>query len=269
MPSMLEMIRNSQVPSNLMQSASRGALSVPPGEMIEILVHLAIHNKLFSERARLTLAGWDEKASVAAAADPQTSAEVLGYLIAPENLRTCLLPALAENPSVSEELLDKIAVSGSRSAVETLLGSVRVMKSPRLLQGLQSNPNLRPVELAEIAKKVATFEIVADAQGDSTEPPDEVVEVAIVKFLEENAAELAAEKDKVFQPIALTHDEIAEVAAACRLRRSSRKRQRSMWLWPRRSRQRKRRNPKGRRRRSPSLGLLRTGAIAPCRKLPS
>jgi len=213
MPSMLEMIRNSQVPSNLMQSASRGALSVPPGEMIEILVHLAIHNKLFSERARLTLAGWDEKASVAAAADPQTSAEVLGYLIAPENLRTCLLPALAENPSVSEELLDKIAVSGSRSAVETLLGSVRVMKSPRLLQGLQSNPNLRPVELAEIAKKVATFEIVADAQGDSTEPPDEVVEVAIVKFLEENAAELAAEKDKVFQPIALTHDEIAEVAA--------------------------------------------------------
>jgi hypothetical protein len=53
-----------------MQSAARGALSVPPAETIEILVHLALHNKLFGEQARLTLAGWDEKASLAAAADP-------------------------------------------------------------------------------------------------------------------------------------------------------------------------------------------------------
>ena len=151
MPSMIEMIRKSQVPSNLMQSASRGALSVPPGEMIEILVHLALHSKLFSERARLTLAGWDEKASVAAAADPQTCAEVLGYFVSPENLRACLLPALAENKSVSEEQLDKIVVSGSRSVVEILLASERVLSSQRLLQGLQLNANLRPAEVAEVA----------------------------------------------------------------------------------------------------------------------
>jgi hypothetical protein len=69
--------------------------------MIEILVHLAIHNKLFSRARRgLTLAGWDEKASVAAAGDPQTSAEVLGYFVSLENLRMCVLPALAENKSV-------------------------------------------------------------------------------------------------------------------------------------------------------------------------
>ncbi len=112
MARMLDMIRNSQVPSNLMQSAARGALSVPPEETIEILVYLALHHKLFGERARLTLAGWDEKASVAAAADPKTSAEVLGYYVSPENLRTCLLPALAENPSVGEEALDKLAATG-------------------------------------------------------------------------------------------------------------------------------------------------------------
>ena len=34
MPRMLELIRASAVPSNLMQSAARGALSVPPQEMI-------------------------------------------------------------------------------------------------------------------------------------------------------------------------------------------------------------------------------------------
>jgi len=47
MPRMVDMIRNSQVPLNLMQSAARGALSVPPAETIEILVYLALHHKLF------------------------------------------------------------------------------------------------------------------------------------------------------------------------------------------------------------------------------
>jgi len=58
MPRMIDLIRASAVPSNLMQAAARGALAVPPGEMIEILVHLAIHNKVFGEQAKLTLAGW-------------------------------------------------------------------------------------------------------------------------------------------------------------------------------------------------------------------
>jgi hypothetical protein len=69
MPRMLDLIRNSQVPFNLMHSAAHGSLAVPPGETIEILVYLALHHKLFGEQARLTLAGWDEKASLAAAAD--------------------------------------------------------------------------------------------------------------------------------------------------------------------------------------------------------
>src|ERR1700682_5876979 len=113
MSRMLDMIRNSQVPSHLMQSAPRGALAVTPEETIEILVYLALHHKLFGEQARLTLAGWDEKASTATAADPASSAEVLGYFASLGNLRTCLLPALAENPSVSEEALDGLASSGA------------------------------------------------------------------------------------------------------------------------------------------------------------
>ena len=70
MARILDLIRNSRLPSNQMQFAARGALLVPPGEAIEILVHLALHHKLFGEQARLTLAGWDEKASLDAAADP-------------------------------------------------------------------------------------------------------------------------------------------------------------------------------------------------------
>jgi hypothetical protein len=212
---MLDLIRNSQVPSNLMQSAARGSLSVPPGEAIEILVYLALHHKLFGPQARLTLAGWDEKASLAAAADPKTSAEVLGYFVSPENLRTCLLPALAENPSVGEEALDALAVAGSRSVVEGLWTSTRVMSSPRLLQGLQSNPSLRPNELAEIGEKLAALEgsPVAESGATEADAPDEVVEGTVIKYLEENAAELAAEKDKPFQPIGMAHEDVSGHAA--------------------------------------------------------
>src|SRR6267378_3647139 len=212
MSQMLDMIRNSQVPSNLMQSAARGALSVPPEETIEILVYLALHSKLFAERARLTLAGWDEQASMAAAADPKTSAEVLGYFVSPKNLRTCLLPALAENPSVKEEALDELAVSGSRPVVEGLLTSPRVMNSPQLLRALQSNANLRPTELAEIGKKLAALEANPTAATE-VDAAEEVVESTVIKFLEENAAELAAEKDKPFQPIGMAVDDAGGEAA--------------------------------------------------------
>src|ERR1700676_5384520 len=212
MSQMLDLIRNSQVPSNLMQSAARGALSVPPEETIEILVYLALHHKLFGEQARLTLAGWDEKASMAAAANPKTSAEVLGYFVSPKNLRTCLLPALAENPSVNEEGLDELAVSGSRAVAEGLLMGAGVMNSPQLLRALQSNAILRPTELAEIEKKLAALEEnpVVATEVDAAE---EVVESTVIKFLEENAVELAAEKDKPFQPIGMAVDDAGGEAA--------------------------------------------------------
>ena len=214
MPRMIDLVRSSRLPSNLMQFAACGALSAPPGETIEILVHLALHNNLFGAQAGLTLAGWDEKASRAAAADPETSPEVLRYFVDLENLRTCLLPALAENPSVSEEALDRLAMSGARPIVEILLSSARVMNSPRLLEALQSNPNLLPNELAEIGKTPAALQTspaakAAESDAVEAEPADEVLETTVTKYLEENAAELAAEKDKPFEPIGMAHDGMA------------------------------------------------------------
>jgi hypothetical protein len=214
MARMLDLIRNSELPSNLMHAAARGSLTVPPQEMIEILVYLALHNKVFGEQARLTLAGWDEKASLAAAADAKTSAEVLGYFVSQENLRTRLLPTLAENPSVDEESLAGLAVSGSRWAVETLLKSQRVMSSTTLLQSLRSNAGLRPVELDEITKKLAALEVDPSVEPDTPEADvaDEVLECTLTKYLEVNAAELEAEKDKPFQPMGIGHE--PAVAAA-------------------------------------------------------
>ncbi len=198
MPRMLELIRTSQVPSNLMQSAARGSLSVPPGEMIEILVYLALHHKLFGQQASLTLAGWDKMACLAAAQDPGTSAEVLKYWTSRENLRAPLLPALAENPSVPERSLQELATEGTRSTVDVLMRSPRVLGSPRLLRALCSNATLRPSELSQIADKLGALEASAGAvPSDERDTPDEVLEGALSQFLKEHAAEVEAKGQAV------------------------------------------------------------------------
>lgn len=228
MPRMIDMIRSSQVPANLMHSAARGSLSIPAGETIEILVYLALHHKLFGQEAQLTLASWDEKACLASASDPATSAEVLGYFGSLENMRPALLPALAENPSVPEETLIDLAERGSRDMVEAFVRSARVMSSRTLLAALQSNAILRPNELAEITKKLAALDTsnvaaanIADAATRASDSAvadlaaaDPAAEEVLTAFLKENAAELEREKDKPFQPIGMIHEETAHAAEA-------------------------------------------------------
>jgi len=146
MSRMIDLIRVSAVPSNVMQSASKGSLSMPPREMIEILVYLAVHNKIFGQQAQLTLAGWDEAMSRAAASDPSTPKEVLDYLISPASLRPVLLTALLANRSVSADALIELAASANREVVEAMLKSERITGSPVILHALRSNPNLTGIQ---------------------------------------------------------------------------------------------------------------------------
>jgi hypothetical protein len=225
MPRMIELIRASALPSNLMQSAAKGALSVPPREMIEILVYLANHNKVFSEQARLTLAGWDEASSRAVASEPGTPKEVLEYLIAPQNLRPVLLPALLENPSVAEGSLIELSVSASREAVEVLLKSERVKNSPKILNSLSSNPNLTGVETTTIKNKLgsagsetpaaqpaeapaAPDEVLSASTPKEPAAPEDVLDEVLTGYLAEHASEISAEGNSVFQPIGGFYDEL-------------------------------------------------------------
>src|SRR3982075_2304289 len=229
----IDQIRASKLPSNMMQFAARGALSVPPAESIEILVHLARHNKIFGDVARMTLAGWDEKASLAAASDPQTTKEVLDYMISPDNMRPKLLPALLENPSVHEDALTKFAISAARESIEVMLQSPRIKGSPRVLDTLRSNPYLRANESEEIKKLLqigaaetpdasASASVGDDAEAtpeksihegmtvegstdtssideSSTDEDGDVPDEAVSAYLAEHAGEIAEEEGKPFQ----------------------------------------------------------------------
>jgi len=238
MPRMIDQIRASKLPSNMMQFAARGALSVPPDENIEILVYLARNNKVFGELARMTLAGWDEKASLAAAADPKTPREVLDYFVAPENLRPKLLCALLENPSVAASEIAKMAQSAPVDNVAILLKSERVRASKAILESLRSNPYVKGNDARAVAdlldgnrapqaavmasgervapqvtapavlKESAAPSPVAEARS-SNAPPDEetsaeqgeVPDEAVSAYLAEHATDITAEEGKPFQAI--------------------------------------------------------------------
>src|SRR6266576_551475 len=218
MPRMLDLIRTSSVPATLMQAAARGALSVPPEEMMEIMVHLANHNKVFGQQARMTLAGWDEKSSLAAAANPDTPQEVLDYLTALENLRPRLLPALIENPSVSQTTLTVMATTGSREVVEAMRRSPRVQNSPAILHAITSNANATSTETTQLHEQLVAsgFEESmpeSDAMGEGSASSthahgdsDAEIDEGVTTYIAEHAKEIAAEADKPFQPLGGIHE---------------------------------------------------------------
>ena len=152
MARMIDQIRASKLPSNMMQFAARGALQVSAAENIEILVYLARYNKVFGDTARMTLAGWDNKACLDAVSDPQTPKEVLNYFISPDNVRPKLLPALLENPSLRQEQLVKLAGSALRETLEIMLKSKRVRETHAALEALHASPYLKKEESAELER---------------------------------------------------------------------------------------------------------------------
>jgi hypothetical protein len=213
---MIDMIRSSSVSATIMQASARGALAVPGAEMIEILVHIANHNKVFGQQARMTLAGWEMKSSLEAASNPNSPREVLDYFIAPENLRPPLLPSLLENPSIKNDVLLGMAAHGSREVVEAMRASSRVQGSPEILRALAGNPNSSPTEIPPPQGSPAVEDLPQpqpvhqEASSPAESSPsvhhlgdDNILEedAVVDAFLTEHARELVLEGEKPFQPL--------------------------------------------------------------------
>jgi len=175
------------------------------------------------------LAGWDEKACLTAASDPQTPREVLDYFVSPDNLRPKLLPALLENPAVPEGQLAKLAVSATRETIEEMLKSARVRSLSSVLAVLKTNPYLKKEEGEEIGRLLGTSgssgpTIAAGEIKDSSQPAPAPAQPApetsspqgasegaktaaeehdgeVSAYLNQHAHEIATEGEKPFQAV--------------------------------------------------------------------
>ncbi len=221
MPRMIDQIRSSSAPSHVVQAAARGALPVPAEEMIEILVFLT-ENPVFSERARMTLAGWDEESSRAVASNSDSPKKVLDYLISLQNLRPALLPSLLANPSVDDDLIADLASKAAADVVEIMISSERINESHRFLRALIMNPVLTELQTANLKEKLEPPQAKAPAVEDSDESDllnsdedevetDTIFDDDLIAYLDQHADEISAEGDKPFQPIGGFDDYIPAV----------------------------------------------------------
>lgn len=189
MSQMFDLIRQNAVPAAVMRSAAKGALSVSPSEMIEILVYLT-RNPIFGQEAKMTLAAWEEASAIATVSGPAPQ-EVLDYFWAEQNRRPPLMPALIENPQIPEQELERAAGGASRELIEMMMASGRVRESAAVLRALLKNARLHPAEIERIK--------TALGEGDDLSEHDPESEAAHQSWHQEHAAEIASEEGKAFE----------------------------------------------------------------------
>jgi hypothetical protein len=203
MSTIFEMIKRNAVPAAVMRTASKGALPVPAEQMLEILVYLT-QNPVFAQDARMTLASFDLPSTLTIVASPQAAPEVLGYYWSAENRRPALMPALIENPAITDSLVMELAAEAPREIVTMLLASERVRKSYAVIEALGTNPNVTADELRQLKGEPAP---------ESTDSVDAETEALHRSFEQQHAAEIAAEEGKAFELVQGESDEMEQQAA--------------------------------------------------------
>ena len=207
MSRMIDLIKQSAVPATVMRSAARGALSLPPSEIVEILVYLSGHS-MFGEQARLSLAGFDTNSMQAIAADSHTPLEVLQYFGSPKNVRAALLPALLQNSSFPHTLLLELAQSHSRDVLGAMISSQRVRGDVQTLRVLHENPALDPEQKLHVEAELHALRPAEPASEDLL-----AIESEVASYMKEHAAEIEAEQAKAFELTDLSEDEKRELSA--------------------------------------------------------
>jgi len=206
---MLDLVRASALPSHQMMSASKGALRLPPEEMVEILVYLTDH-KIFGEPARMTLAGWDEVSSKAIASDPKTPKEVLDYWLAPKNLRASLFPLLLENAAVRPSKLAELGSTLKGEWIDAMIASPRVKSLRQVLTEMSANKNLSGVQAARLQELITgktASEVVAEAAtAEDIHQPAEATAVVAVTEMTATSNALSIEADAVPSPVIDEHE---------------------------------------------------------------
>lgn len=225
MSAILDQIKRNAMPAAVLRTAAKGALPLPSLEMIEILVYLA-HNPMFAQDAKMTLAGWDLQSAIEAVSHADAPPEVIGYYWAEHNRRPAMMPALIENPGITENMLMELAGEAPREIVSVLLASARVRSLPGVIEALTANPRVLAAELQALhgqpqlnvpehathnedagvaqqsapaegpAPAIEEFEVIAPSQSEAVDPE---LEATMRAWEKQYAAEIAAAESEPFE----------------------------------------------------------------------
>jgi len=187
---MIDLVRASALPHNLVQSMAKGAIALPPREVVEILVYLATHNPEVKETAQKTLAGWNETQLRTIIADPKVPREVAKYFDKPMTATPApnMVGVVDKTPSAGAEL----EITEEDLSVDTPIAErlEEILGEKVEANAEEAGPAIAEEPIAEEAVAGAPMPAVTVAE-------EEVVAV----FMKEHEHELASEADKPFEPI--------------------------------------------------------------------
>lgn len=197
MPRMIDLVRASVLPAATVRSMARGAIALPPREVIEILVYLANHNPEVKEDARKTLSGWNENQIKTIVADPKASKEVLDYFRAsaqpapkPTVTEPVIKPQSAEQIKPAERAKEeppKEIAAATQAVAPKAYGEIEITEAD--LPGEESDGQAVEDNSEEFAVETAS---VPDAEDS---------DAVFAAYMKEHEQELQLEGEKPFQPL--------------------------------------------------------------------
>ncbi|MEM7246863.1 MAG: hypothetical protein AAF533_16035 [Acidobacteriota bacterium] len=130
------------VPDPLKGAAARGALPLPPSDLLLVLFHLRAEEDL-QDDVRRTLAEMEVDHLKGVADDPESSHELLDFLARSSADREPVLEALLLNAELPDATVVGLSTGLSPSLLELLaLNQVRLVRSPQIIQGMLQNPRV-------------------------------------------------------------------------------------------------------------------------------
>lgn len=193
---MIDLVRASALPSALVQSMAKGAIALPPREIVEILVYLAKHNPMVREQAKQTLEKWNPTQLQTIVTDPSAPKEVVEYfrggtkqpaLSMYMNMREGNTVAVEPKEKAAEKALEageaeEIEITGEAEAIKTQTEDVEAATEAPMVEPAETEPQ----------------EFVVEAGNDSWSAEDEA---GLVAYLKEHEDELNKDLNQPFQPL--------------------------------------------------------------------
>lgn len=171
--------------THVRSAAARGALPLPPVELVRLWVALRNdEDSEIAEAAQLSLDGLDHDGLKQVLADSHCASDVLRHYAKTAARDETLAEAIAFHPEVPVQALATLGAGGTVAVVELVLtNQERLLAQPALLESLMVNPALqadqrgRILELLDRASQLAEErKAELEARGE-TEPDEEEMDV--------------------------------------------------------------------------------------------
>jgi len=204
---LLERLARGEIPEAARLAAARGALPLPPPDLLRLQAHLALNDVEEGVRraAAEALTSRDTADTCDLLGAKDLAAEVAKFYAGTPDVPPEILGALAANPVCPDALVAGFAASAGIDVVESLLlNQVRLIRAPAVLEALEANPRLRAGQRDRLAEVRKHF----------LEPPPEAGPIEPAAAAQMGTAILEAEEEEVVLGAAAPPGEDDETEAA-------------------------------------------------------